>query len=47
MAIIGYFRVSALSQSTERKDLGDVDKVFEEIASGKNTSGRPALLSND
>ena len=45
MAIIGYVRVSSLSQSTERQDLGDVDKVFEETASGKNTSGRPALLS--
>ena len=45
MATIGYVRVSSLSQSTERQDLGNVDKVFEEIASGKNTSGRPALLS--
>ena len=38
MAIIGYFRVSSLSQSTERQDLGDVDKVFEETASGNSTS---------
>ena len=45
MAIIGYVRVSSLSQSTERQDLVDVEKIFEETASGKNTSGRPALLS--
>ena len=45
MAIIGYIRVSSATQSTDRQELGDVDKVFEETASGKNTSERPALLS--
>jgi len=45
MATIGYVRISSLSQSTERQDLGDVEKIFEETASGKNTSRRPALLS--
>ena len=45
MATIGYVRVSSLSQSTERQDLGDLDKVFEETASAKNTSGHPALVS--
>lgn len=45
MAVIGYVRVSSSTQSTERQELGNVDKLFEEIASGKNTSERPALLS--
>ena len=45
MATIGYIRVSSATQSSERQELGDVDKVFEETASGKNTTERPALLS--
>jgi len=41
---IGYVRVSSVSQSTDRQiaELGDVDRVFEDHASGKNTA-RPAL----
>lgn len=42
--VIGYVRVSSVDQSTERQlaELGDVDRVFEDRASGKNTD-RPAL----
>ena len=30
MSIIGYKRVSSQAQSTERQDLGELDKVFKE-----------------
>jgi DNA invertase Pin-like site-specific DNA recombinase len=43
MARVGYRRVSTLDQNLERQDLGEVDKVFEEKASGKSASERPAL----
>ena len=46
--IIGYRRVSSLDQKLDRQELPDVTgKVFEEKVSGKNTSDRPALLSDD
>ena len=45
MAIIGYRRVSSLTQSTDRQDLGEVDKVFEDKVSGKNMADRPQLLA--
>ena len=45
MSVIGYKRVSSVSQSTERQELGEVDKLFEEKLSGKDTKGRPALLA--
>jgi DNA invertase Pin-like site-specific DNA recombinase len=45
MAVIGYKRVSSISQSTERQDLGELDKLFEEKLSGKSASDRPALLA--
>lgn len=45
MSIIGYKRVSSQTQSTERQDLGELDKVFEEKVSGKTTKDRPALLA--
>lgn len=42
--VIGYVRVSSADQSLERQlaELGDVDQLFEEKASGKDTS-RPQL----
>ena len=43
MARVGYRRVSTVDQNLERQDLGDLDKLFEEKASGKSTSERPAL----
>jgi DNA invertase Pin-like site-specific DNA recombinase len=42
MATVGYIRVSSLSQNTDRQDLGQVDKTFEEKLSGKDTK-RPEL----
>ena len=45
MSIIGYKRVSSISQNTERQDLGQVDKLFEEQLSGKDTKGRPSLIA--
>ena len=45
MSVIGYKRVSSASQNTERQDLGELDKLFEEKLSGKNIKGRPALLA--
>ena len=45
MSIIGYKRVSSESQSTDRQDLGELDKVFEEKLSGKSASDRPALIA--
>ena len=45
MSIIGYKRVSSQAQSTERQDLGELDKVFKEKVSGKTTKDRPALLA--
>ncbi len=39
---VGYRRVSTIDQNLERQDLGDVDRVFEEKVSGKNTE-RAAL----
>ena len=45
MSVIGYKRVSSVSQSTERQELGQVDKLFEEKQSGKDTKGRPSLLA--
>ena len=43
MAIIGYKRVSSSTQTTDRQDLGETDKVFEEKQSAKSTNNRPAL----
>ena len=45
MSLIGYKRVSSDSQSTDRQDLGELDKVFEEKLSGKSASDRPALIA--
>ena len=45
MSIIGYKRVSSISQNTERQDLGDLDKLFEEQLSGKDIKGRPSLIA--
>lgn len=46
MTKIGYIRVSSLDQKTDRQDIAlaekDVDKVFKEKISGKN-SNRPEL----
>lgn len=39
---VGYRRVSTVEQKFDRQDLGDVERVFEEKISGKNTE-RPAL----
>jgi len=39
---VGYRRVSTIDQNLERQDLGEVDRVFEEKVSGKNTD-RAAL----
>ncbi len=39
---VGYRRVSTIDQNLARQDLGDVDRVFEEKVSGKNTE-RAAL----
>ena len=34
---VGYRRVSTLEQNLDRQDLGDVERVFEDKASGKDT----------
>jgi DNA invertase Pin-like site-specific DNA recombinase len=39
---VGYRRVSSIDQNLERQELGDVERVFEEKISGKNTD-RAAL----
>lgn len=39
---VGYRRVSSVEQNFERQELGDVERVFEEKVSGKNTD-RTAL----
>ena len=44
MATVGYVRVSSVNQNTERQDLGEVDKIFTEKLSGKDTK-RPELLA--
>ena len=44
MSLIGYKRVSSEAQSTDRQDLGELDKVFEEKLSGASASDRPALF---
>lgn len=43
MARIGYTRVSTAEQNLDRQDLGELDKLFTEKASGKNVKDRPAL----
>ena len=43
MAIVSYIRISSSTQNSARQDLGEVDKEFNEIASGKNASERPQL----
>ena len=45
MSLIGYKRVSSDSQSTDRQDLGELDKVFEEKLSGKSASDRTSLMA--
>lgn len=42
MSIIGYTRVSTVEQNTERQDLGAVERMFTDKASGKNLE-RPQL----
>lgn len=37
MMRVGYRRVSTLEQNLDRQDLGDVERVFEDKASGKDT----------
>ena len=37
MARVGYQRVSSAGQNTERQDLGEVDKLFTDRQSGKDT----------
>jgi DNA invertase Pin-like site-specific DNA recombinase len=44
MSSVGYVRVSSVNQNTERQDLGEVDKIFTEKLSGKDTK-RPELLA--
>lgn len=34
---VGYRRVSTVDQNLDRQDLGDVERIFEEKVSGKNT----------
>jgi DNA invertase Pin-like site-specific DNA recombinase len=43
-ATVGYRRVSATDQRLDRQDLGAVDKMFEDRASGKDTH-RPGLTA--
>ena len=43
MAIVSYIRISSSTQNSARQDLGEVDKEFNEIASGKSASERPQL----
>lgn len=40
---VGYRRVSTIDQNLDRQDLGELERVFEEKVSGKNTD-RAALL---
>ena len=42
MARVGYQRVSSAGQNTERQDLGEVDKLFTDRQSGKDTK-RPEV----
>ena len=42
MARVGYIRVSTAEQNTDRQELGEVDRVFEDKVSGKNLD-RPQL----
>ena len=37
MMRVGYRRVSTIEQNLDRQDLGDVERVFEDKASGKDT----------
>lgn len=39
---VGYTRVSTVEQNTDRQDLQDVERIFEDKATGSNTD-RPAL----
>jgi DNA invertase Pin-like site-specific DNA recombinase len=41
---IGYARVSTIDQITDRQDLGDISRLFEDKASGNNAD-RPALIA--
>lgn len=43
MSVVGYRRVSSMDQNLDRQELGSIDKLFEEKASGKSASDRPAL----
>lgn len=43
-ATVGYRRVSSADQRLDRQDLGDVDKVFEDQASGRDRD-RPGLAA--
>lgn len=40
--VVGYVRVSSADQHTDRQDLGNVDRIFEDKLSGKDRN-RPAL----
>jgi DNA invertase Pin-like site-specific DNA recombinase len=42
MAVVGYRRVSTSDQSTDNQDLGQVDKLFEDVATGSKAN-RPGL----
>ncbi len=42
MTKIGYTRVSSVDQNTDRQDLGDISRLFEDKASG-GSADRPAL----
>jgi len=44
MATIGYRRVSSVDQNLDRQDLGEVDRLFDDKASGKDRN-RPELAS--
>lgn len=44
MTTVGYRRVSSTDQRLDRQDLGDVDEVFEDKASGKDRH-RPGLTA--
>lgn len=41
--LVGYIRVSSTDQNTERQDLDEVDRIFEDRVSGKDRN-RPALV---
>ena len=45
ISLTGYKPATSDRQSTDRQDLGELEKVFEEKLQGKNVSDRPALVA--